>query len=165
MNDNLNYGAVGFFKFNNLGRGPIITYPVIVGFTDGSLNNAFWVYQQSSNGYTTTALNKAGVALGTPGGGVNLPLGTYTVVFAVSETFAAMRFIGGTQFTRTEASLPIMDRLVIGGRGYDVGSNSYQVSKNLGLIYGTPYKPINQALFDEVYETAKLISINAPTWA
>lgn len=42
----------------------------------------------------------------------------------------------------------------IGGTGYETNNNTYQLTKKLSLIFGTPDKPINQALFDQVYAMA-----------
>jgi len=81
--------------------------------------------------------------------------GTATIAFAVTDNVRLLRVVGDVQRSDPGKAMPPISNLAIGGDGTSGNNNSYQFTKQLVLIYGTPSRPINQALFDAVYAKAE----------
>ena len=146
----LNDGVVGFIKLDLKYSGTLSER--VFEFNDGTASQRFLVGTSGSQ-----------LRVVATEGGINtfdgyIPLGSLgikTVVFSCANNYLRMALVGGASAQNILVNVPqSLSKLSIGGLGYTAFSNTYQITQKLGLIYGTPSQPINQALFDQVYALA-----------
>ena len=146
----LNYGVAGFVKVD------VRDYEQIRSRVIRFYNAAeeYFELRRDENAFQWLVMS-GGVVQSQSVAATSAIKGLLTLAFAAGPNFSKARFIGGIDTAADlTVSWPLLSKVAIGGYGSSTSANSYQFTKKLGLIFGTPSRPINQALFDQVYAQA-----------
>lgn len=150
----LQYGVAGFIDFDSLQPVASGEFPVLLDFNNGAGSNRFAIFRTLGS-----------IALSVFNGGVNQGGPTIVapstpmsgkLVFGVANGFQQIRLVGGTAVTATTGAYPAAtpDRIAIANRGYSAADAGFQRSRKIAFEFGTPTKPVNQAMFDRQYGKA-----------
>ncbi|HEV7293104.1 MAG TPA: hypothetical protein VGN79_12365 [Devosia sp.] len=146
----LQYGVAGFVKVDLRGI-DAAAFPRAFNFSSGTGAQSFRI-SSSAGAWVLSTSTGAFLSLGPS------VVDEVTLAFACGPGFQMGRRVGGAAPAPGSSTMPSLSQLAIGGNSYDGIANSYQFTKKLGLIFGTPDRPINQALFDQVYAQAEALA-------
>lgn len=122
----------------------------VIELNAGSADDRLFVYNSGGNWtlrITTATVTQATITLGP------ITIGaSQTIAFVGTEDYLMGQIVGQSAPTpdTTAVSWPVINRLAIGGQGYNAVGNGYQFTKKLALKFG----PQDATTFDEWYKKA-----------
>lgn len=134
-----------------------LTGPKVVEFNDGvSSNNSFIIEYESSGANFQVRASIAGVNTAVPFVPSTIPSGLLTIAAAVGNNFVMGRIVGQAAPTAgVSTGLPSgMNRMSIGGRGYDAARNSYQLTRRMAVKFGAQ----DASTFADLFAKATLLA-------
>jgi len=158
----LSNGFAGFVRFNLKALPAAGTTPwLVLMFSDGTNNERvriqlnpqvdgscrFGLYSMTGGVETASVATLAAMPVA---------VGKHTLAFAAAPGNLFLRWLGDTQRNAPGGAYPTtMSQLSIGSRGFIADqANAFMNTEKLDLAFGTPERPVNQALFDQVYARA-----------
>jgi hypothetical protein len=149
----LSAGVGVIFQFNPLDI--TATFKCPLTFNNGTGNNLMLTYMTVGGGTVLSQIYNGGINQGN----VNWPganaTGVQTWVWVAGPDYHRAQKIGfAASSTDTTVSWPTLTRMSIGGTGYTAGDNMYQLTRRIGLKFGTA----NDAMFNELVSKATLLA-------
>jgi len=149
----LSAGVGVIFQFNPLDI--TATFKCPLTFNNGTGNNLMLTYMTVGGGTVLSQIYNGGINQGN----VNWPganaTGVQTWVWVAGPDYHRAQKIGfAASSTDTTVSWPTLTRMSIGGTGYNAGDNMYQLTRRIGLKFGTA----NDAMFNELVSKATILA-------
>lgn len=146
-------GVAGIIQFNMIQPTVSGTSTRQLEINDGTANNFIALFRRNATGNFAIIVVSGGISQGFVDSGVTFAAGDYTIAFAASTGYMQMQIVGSSAPSSSGlGSYPSVTTANIAGLGYSNSTNSYMITKKLGLRFGSQ----NSSTFASTFTAAQL---------